>query len=95
LSATPRRAAAVRLRDCLEALRDHRGGWCRRRLRAAAGDRRRAPRFPADEIVVATHPEGRSNWLARHLVGRARARFEPPIHHVVVDAAGRRELFAA
>ncbi|HMI99119.1 MAG TPA: hypothetical protein VK488_04735 [Gaiellaceae bacterium] len=28
--------------------------------------------FPADEIVIATHPEGRSHWLARHLVERAR-----------------------
>lgn len=43
--------------------------------------------FPADEIVVSTHPEGRSNWLARGLVERARRRFTQPIVHVVVDDA--------
>ena len=41
--------------------------------------------FPADEIIVSTHPEGRSNWLARGLVQRARLRFTPPILHVAVD----------
>ena len=41
--------------------------------------------FPADEIVIATHPEGRSNWLARNLVRRAGERFWHPIHHVVVE----------
>jgi nucleotide-binding universal stress UspA family protein len=40
--------------------------------------------FAADEIVVATHPEGRSHWLARNLVSRIRARFPYPVHHVVV-----------
>ena len=43
--------------------------------------------FPADEIVLATHPEGRSNWLARNIVTRARARFAQPVHHLIVDAA--------
>ena len=41
--------------------------------------------FAADEIIVATHPEGRSNWLERDLIGRARERFGPPLVHVVVD----------
>ena len=41
--------------------------------------------FGADEIVISTHPEGRSNWLERNLVGTARERFEVPITHVVVD----------
>jgi GABA permease len=41
--------------------------------------------FGADEIVISTHPEGRSHWLARNVVGDARARFEVPITHVVVD----------
>jgi hypothetical protein len=41
--------------------------------------------FPADEIVIGTHPEGRSNWLARGLVERARHRFAQPIAHVVVE----------
>jgi len=41
--------------------------------------------FPADEVIVSTHPPGRSNWLERNVVGRARERFEVPITHVVVD----------
>lgn len=41
--------------------------------------------FGADEIVISTHPEGRSNWLERNIVGLARDRFDVPITHVVVD----------
>jgi GABA permease len=41
--------------------------------------------FPADEIVIATHPEHRSNWLARRIVERVAERFEGPILHLVVD----------
>jgi membrane protein implicated in regulation of membrane protease activity len=41
--------------------------------------------FGADEIVISTHPEGRSNWLERNVVGAARERFDVPITHVVVD----------
>jgi hypothetical protein len=41
--------------------------------------------FGADEIVISTHPEGRSNWLERNVVGSARDRFDVPITHVVVD----------
>jgi hypothetical protein len=41
--------------------------------------------FGADEIVISTHPEGRSNWLERGVVSGARSRFEVPIQHVVVD----------
>ena len=47
--------------------------------------------FPADEIIIATHPEGRSHWLARSLVKRARARFSVQILHIVVDAVRRQE----
>jgi hypothetical protein len=48
------------------------------------------------QIVIATHPEGRSNWLARRLVPRARRRFTVPILHVVVDqASGEEYLLAA
>jgi hypothetical protein len=50
--------------------------------------------FRADEIVVATHPEGRSNWLARDVVGRARRRHSVPIRHVVVDLTEQRQLLA-
>ena len=41
--------------------------------------------FPADEIVVSTHPAGRSNWLEDGVVERAKERFDLPITHVVVD----------
>jgi hypothetical protein len=45
--------------------------------------------FGADEIVISTHPEGRSNWLERNVVGEAKARFDVPITHVVVDLDAR------
>ena len=41
--------------------------------------------FIPHEIVISTHPEGRSNWLERNVVGAARDRFDVPITHVVVD----------
>lgn len=41
--------------------------------------------FGADEIVISTHPEGRSHWLERKVVEAARDRFNVPITHVVVD----------
>lgn len=41
--------------------------------------------FGADEIIISTHPEGRSNWLERGIVASARERFAVPITHVVVD----------
>ena len=41
--------------------------------------------FCADEIVISTHPEGRSNWLERGIVAAAEERFDLPITHVVVD----------
>jgi nucleotide-binding universal stress UspA family protein len=41
--------------------------------------------FGADEIIISTHPEGRSNWLERGVVEKARARFAVPITHVIVD----------
>lgn len=41
--------------------------------------------FAADEIVVATRPAARSEWVARDVVGSARARFARPVLHVVVD----------
>jgi hypothetical protein len=40
--------------------------------------------FPADELIIATHPEQRSNWLAHDIVGRAREHFGLPTAHVVV-----------
>jgi hypothetical protein len=41
--------------------------------------------FPADEIVVSTHPPGRSHWLEQGVVEQARLRYDVPITHVVVD----------
>ena len=43
--------------------------------------------FPADSLVIATHPKGRSHWLARNLLERADERFDLPITHVVVGTA--------
>jgi hypothetical protein len=45
--------------------------------------------FPADEIVVSTHPPGRSHWLEQGVVEQARLRYDVPITHVVVDLAVR------
>jgi hypothetical protein len=50
--------------------------------------------FPAEELVVATDPEGRSNWLAGGVVERARRRFGLPVVHLVVDREARREYLA-
>ncbi len=47
--------------------------------------------FGADEIIISTHPEGRSNWLERGVVRAARERFAVPITHVVVDLDADRE----
>jgi hypothetical protein len=41
--------------------------------------------FGADEIVISTHPPGRSNWLEKDVIEHARERFDLPITHVVVD----------
>jgi hypothetical protein len=39
--------------------------------------------YPADEIVIATHPEGRSNWLEASAVGRIREAYRLPVTHVI------------
>jgi hypothetical protein len=41
--------------------------------------------FGPDEIIISTHPAGRSHWLERGVVSGARQRFAVPISHVVVD----------
>jgi GABA permease len=41
--------------------------------------------FRPDELIISTHPEGRSHWLERGVVDRARERFALPVTHVVVD----------
>jgi GABA permease len=47
--------------------------------------------FGPDEIIISTHPEGRSNWLERGIVAKAREQFAVPITHVVVDLERERE----
>jgi hypothetical protein len=47
--------------------------------------------FGADEIIISTHPVGRSHWLEKNVVESARERFAVPITHVVVDLEAERE----
>jgi hypothetical protein len=47
--------------------------------------------FGADEIVISTHPEGKSHWLERGVVQKARERFTVPVTHVVTDLAAESE----
>jgi nucleotide-binding universal stress UspA family protein len=47
--------------------------------------------FGADEIIISTHPPGRSHWLEKGVVERARERFAVPIMHVVTDLAAERD----
>jgi len=41
--------------------------------------------FRPDELLVSTHPPGKSHWLERGVVEKARERFALPVTHVVVD----------
>jgi len=41
--------------------------------------------FGPNEIVISTHPPGRSNWLEKGVVDSVRARYDVPVTHVVVD----------
>jgi hypothetical protein len=41
--------------------------------------------FRADEIIISTHPPGRSNWLEKRVIEHARGLWNLPITHVVVD----------
>jgi GABA permease len=45
--------------------------------------------FGPNEIVISTHPPGRSNWLERGVVDAVRARYDVPVTHVVVDLAAQ------
>jgi hypothetical protein len=47
--------------------------------------------FRPDELIISTHPEGRSHWLEQGLVEKSRERFVLPITHVVVDLEAERE----
>lgn len=48
--------------------------------------------FAADEIVVATRPPERPNWLEEGVVERARGLYEQPVSHLVVEGAVPLEL---
>ena len=41
--------------------------------------------YPADEIVLFTHPSGAHNWLEEGVVNQAKERFEAPVSHVVLE----------
>jgi hypothetical protein len=41
--------------------------------------------FPADELIISTHPPERSRWLEGGVVERARREVPLPVTHVVVD----------
>jgi hypothetical protein len=51
--------------------------------------------FPADEVIISTHPPERSRWLERGVVERARRNIPLPITHVVVDLDAEAERSAA
>ena len=42
-------------------------------------------RFPADEVIISTHPPEKSRWLETGVVERAREEIPLPVTHVVVD----------
>jgi nucleotide-binding universal stress UspA family protein len=76
-----RRAAEERLERCLESLRE---SGVKASGNVGDSDPLQAiedalSEFDADEIVITTHFDGRSNWLATDLVGRAHRRFSRPI----------------
>jgi hypothetical protein len=48
--------------------------------------------FPADELVLVTHPEEEQHWVEHDLAERARSRFSLPTLHLV---AGPRRLALA
>lgn len=82
-----RREAGVRLAACVDTL-DNAGVSVTGRVGDADPMRAIADTlvcFKADELLIATHPEHRSNWLARDLVTRACNRFALPVAHIVVE----------
>ena len=88
----PRRAAQARLDASLAKLREEgisaRGHVGEADPLQSIEDALRT--FGPDEVIISTHPEGRSHWLERGVVEGARARFDVPITHVVVDLASER-----
>ncbi len=82
-----RAAAADRLEDSLAAMR---AAGLQASGEVGDGDPLQAiddalRTFAPDEIVISTHPAGRSNWLERGVVESARERYDLQVTHVVVD----------
>jgi hypothetical protein len=50
--------------------------------------------FGPDEIIISTHPPGRSVWLEHGLVNSARERFDVHITHVVTDLGAESDEIA-
>jgi hypothetical protein len=48
--------------------------------------------FPADEILIVTHPEAEAEWFEEDLFDRAAERFEPPVTHVELTTNGGGQL---
>jgi hypothetical protein len=84
-TAAAQRRLAVSLERCAAAGISARGALGDADPLAAIDDAVRA--FHPDEIIIATHPPGHSNWLERGVVAQARARFGLPITHIEVDSA--------
>jgi hypothetical protein len=88
-----RAAAAARLERSLQRLKE---GGVEATGEVGDGDPLQAMEdalrtFGADEIIISTHPEGRSHWLERGVVEKARERFMVPITHVVTDLEAERD----
>lgn len=47
--------------------------------------------FEADEVLISTHPPGRSHWLEGDLPERTREAFDRPVAHVTSEYGVRRE----
>ena len=82
-----RQDAEERLEFCLESLRE---SGVEARGNVGDADPLQAiedalNQFDANEIIVATHPEGRCNWLAHDIVGRAQRRFSRPTSRLAVE----------
>jgi hypothetical protein len=41
--------------------------------------------FAADEVIISTYPEGKSNWLETGIVQRLRDQLDIPVTHVITD----------
>jgi hypothetical protein len=50
--------------------------------------------FAAQEIVITTHQDGPSHWLAHDLAARAERRFAQPVVDLADDSEHRREISA-